>query len=167
MPLPALKLVARKNDSTINDVIVSLASGAMREYCKRHKPDQLGNLNGIKAIIPVSLRSLKIKDKIKLDNQVSCVFLEIPAEEEDIMKRLKKTKMRMDSLKASPDVLVTYVSCCGSYPILNGALQLARLPWPSFKPLIQNNSPSSTLRRTRFPSIPAPSCKSHGTISAH
>ena len=165
MPLPALKLVARKNDSTINDVIVSLASGAMREYCKRHKPDQLGNLSGIKAIIPVSLRSLKIKDKIKLDNQVSCVFLKIPAEEEDIMKRLKQTKLRMDSLKASPDVLVTYVSCFSSYTILNGAFEL--FPWPSFNPLIQNNSPSSTLRRTRFPSIPAPSCKSRGTISVH
>ena len=112
MPLPALKLVAKKNDSTINDVIVSLASGAMREYARLHKPEQLQHLKGIKAIIPVSLRSLKIKEKIKLDNQVSCVFLEMPAEEDDIMKRLKKTKARMDNLKASPDVLVTYVRSC-------------------------------------------------------
>ena len=122
MPLPALKLVARKNSSTINDVIVSLASGAIREYARIHNPEQLDSLKGIKAIIPVSLRSLKIKEKITLDNQVSCVFLEMPAEEEDIMQRLKKTKARMDNLKSSPDVLVTYVRSFVYHILINARL---------------------------------------------
>ena len=44
-----------------------------------------------------------------MDNRVSTVFLTLPTSESSSVKRLKKTKERMDALKMSPLVFIVYM----------------------------------------------------------
>ena len=89
--------------ATVNDVILACAAGALRRFMiqKGQKPRDL------KVIVPVSLRKIRTK-KVVLDNRVSAVFLHLPISQADPVRRLKKLKARMDSLKRSPQAFVIY-----------------------------------------------------------
>jgi len=103
MSLSEVTVVAKKVKGTINDVLASVAAGAIARYIevvegKRFHKD-------IKCICPYSVRSWP--ERFDLNNRVGAIFVSLPTHCDEPLKRLKLTKKRMDQLKNSAWVPVT------------------------------------------------------------
>jgi diacylglycerol O-acyltransferase / wax synthase len=101
--LPELKKIARYRHATVNDVLMSIASGAMRRYMdlKNNRPKR-----NVRAFIMVNLRGRTIDQD--LGNKFGLVFLKIPLDQAEPLGRLDAIKRGMDSLKASAEYAATY-----------------------------------------------------------
>lgn len=114
IPLEQVKLVGRMIGGTINDVLLTATSGALRRYLQG-RGDQVDGLD-IRAVVPVNLRPLN--GPIELGNHFGLVFLSLPVGIEDIFERLHELKRRMDVIKSSPEALVVFgvLSAMGATP---------------------------------------------------
>ncbi len=98
-PLDELRAVKDRFDTSLNDVVLAVAAGALRRYTERrgHAAERL------KALVPVNVRD-PTADPDELGNQLSSMWIELPCEEPDPLRRLKaihaSTKMRKDSRRA-------------------------------------------------------------------
>jgi diacylglycerol O-acyltransferase len=103
--LDAIKAVGHSiRDATINDVLISTVTGAMRSYLKsRNYPVNTLDLN---VLVPVNIR--KPGTEVELGNKFSLIFLTLPVYIEDPVLRLKEVKRRMDDLKKAPDAAVNF-----------------------------------------------------------
>ena len=102
--LSEIKKIAQSKQATINDVMMAVASGAIRGYMDLHKDDRKRN---IRAFILVNLRGLSIDDE--LGNKFGIVFLDLPLDREQPLDRLEGVKKGMDILKASAEYAATYL----------------------------------------------------------
>jgi len=89
---------------TVNDVLMSAIAGAIRSYMQEHT-ECVEELT-IHATVPVNLRQPQNFDK--LGNQMGAVFLSLPIEIEDPVKRLNVIKERMDQNKQSIEAPVIF-----------------------------------------------------------
>jgi diacylglycerol O-acyltransferase len=92
-PLDDLKQVKGRFDTTINDVVLAATSGGVRRFLQRHgeRPERL------KTMVPVSLREV---DKAgDLGNRISFVFVDLPCDEPDPVRRLLDIHMSMSERK--------------------------------------------------------------------
>jgi len=81
-PLSDLKRIKGRFGTTVNDVLLSAVSGAMREFLKlRDEP-----VVKLKAMVPVSVRGENGGGA--LGNQISFVFVDLPCDEPDPLQRL-------------------------------------------------------------------------------
>ncbi len=105
VPLETIKRVGRAiQGATINDVLISSVSGAMRRYLEtRNYPV---NKLDLRVLVPVNIR--KPGTEVDLGNKFSLVFLPLPVYIEDPVIRLKEVKRRMDALKGSSDAAVIF-----------------------------------------------------------
>jgi len=105
IPLDSIKSVGRSiRDATINDVLISSVTGAMRRYLKsRNYPVNTLDLN---VLVPVNIR--KPGTEVELGNKFSLIFLTLPVYIEDAVLRLKEVKRRMDDIKNSADAMVNF-----------------------------------------------------------
>ena len=105
IPLESVKKVGGAiHGATINDVLISTVTGAMRRYLKsRNYPVNELDLN---VLVPVNIR--KPGTEVELGNKFSLIFLALPVYIEDAVLRLKEVKRRMDDLKKAPDVMVNF-----------------------------------------------------------
>ncbi|MFZ2359726.1 MAG: wax ester/triacylglycerol synthase family O-acyltransferase [Anaerolineae bacterium] len=104
IPLDEVKLIGRAVGGTVNDVLMSAATGAMRRYMlSRSEPVQ--DLN-FRAVIPFNLR--KPSRRIELGNKFGLVFLSLPIGIADPVDRLRELKQRMDALKDTSEPIVTF-----------------------------------------------------------
>jgi WS/DGAT/MGAT family acyltransferase len=110
LPLEDVKRLGKDHAATINDVLLSGVTGALRRYL-------LGRVGvveealDIRAVIPVNLRPDEEVDA--LGNRFGLVFLALPVGVPDRWQRLSLLKQRMDDLKGSSEAVVTYA-------VLNG-----------------------------------------------
>lgn len=115
IPLETIKRVGHAiHGATINDVLISSVSGAMRRYLEtRNYPV---NKLDLRVLVPVNIR--KPGTETELGNKFSLVFLPLPVYIEDPVLRLQEVKRRMDRLKTSPDAVVifTLLSVVGVLP---------------------------------------------------
>ena len=115
IPLDSLKSIGHAiRDATVNDVLISLITGAMRRYLKsRNYPVNTLDLN---VLVPVNIR--KPGTEVELGNKFSLIFLTLPVYIEDAVLRLKEVKRRMDALKNSADAMVNFglLSAVGFMP---------------------------------------------------
>lgn len=110
LPLEDVKQLGKDNNATINDVLLSGVTGALRRYLL-HRQGVVEDELDIRAVIPVNLRP---DDEVEaLGNKFGLVFLALPVGVPDRWDRLKILKERMDGLKDSSEAIVTYA-------ILNG-----------------------------------------------
>jgi diacylglycerol O-acyltransferase len=82
--------------STVNDVILSVAAGALRRYLERRGnpvPDYLV------ALVPVSIR--RPNEKGELGNRISTIMVRLPLHEPDPRKRLEMLRDETKRLKES------------------------------------------------------------------
>jgi diacylglycerol O-acyltransferase / wax synthase len=82
--------------STVNDVILSVAAGALRRYLERRGdpvPDYLV------ALVPVSIR--RPNEKGELGNRISTIMVRLPLAEPDPRKRLEQLRDETKRLKES------------------------------------------------------------------
>jgi WS/DGAT/MGAT family acyltransferase len=99
-----VKEVGRTMGGTINDVLLSSVTGALRRYLEeRGEPVQ--GLN-IRALVPVNLRP--DEELGGLGNRFGLVFLSLPIGVSDPIKRLIVLKRRMDAIKNSPEAVVAF-----------------------------------------------------------
>jgi WS/DGAT/MGAT family acyltransferase len=102
--VPEVKKVANIRQATINDVMMAVASGAMRRYMALHQDNRTHN---IRAFILVNMRGRSYDEE--LGNKFGLVFLGLPLDKEQPLERLDAIKRGMDSLKASAEYAATYL----------------------------------------------------------
>ena len=141
LPLALLDERARAAGVTLNDLLMSAVSGALRRYLEgRHAwHDGLE----VRAMLPVNLRG---GNGHGLGNRFGLVYLPLPLGERDAGARLGELKRRMDEVKSSPDAVV-------AFGVL-GFLGLATLAVERFG--IELFTRKSTLLATNVPGPPTP-----------
>jgi WS/DGAT/MGAT family acyltransferase len=97
LPLEEVKAVGKALGCSINDVLLSMAAGALRDYLIG-KGDPVDGLE-IRAIVPVNLRPPG--DARGLGNQFGLVFLALPIGMDHPLERLYEVRRRMLALKGS------------------------------------------------------------------
>jgi diacylglycerol O-acyltransferase len=98
-----VKLIGRRYDAKVNDVLVAAMTGALRSYLKGRGVDV--NHTTVRALVPVDLRP---PERIgQLGNEFGLVLLDLAVTKARADHRLALTKARMDALKGSPEPLAT------------------------------------------------------------
>ncbi len=97
IPLDDIKTIGRRLDGTVNDVMLSTMTGALRRYLQdqREPPSDAD----VSALVPVSLRPEGTEEE--LGNRIGIVFLRLPIELVDPVDRLRELKRRMNDHKHS------------------------------------------------------------------
>lgn len=104
IPLDDIKALGRRLGATINDVLLSAVSGALRLHLEERGLPAEDGLT-VRAVVPVNLRP---PGDTSLGNRFGLVFLPLPLGTADPLERLRKLKERMDEIKRSPEAGVTY-----------------------------------------------------------
>jgi WS/DGAT/MGAT family acyltransferase len=104
LPLDEVKNIGKAYGGTVNDVLLSMVTGALRRYIQyRGEKIDRGDIRGF---IPVNLRPVKLDDE--LGNQFGLLFLKLPLSTADPVQRLHKLKFHMDNLKSSTEALAAF-----------------------------------------------------------
>ncbi|WP_223642447.1 WS/DGAT domain-containing protein [Corallococcus sp. EGB] len=103
IPLERVKAVGRTLGGTVNDVLLTAVTGALRRYLAAH--DAL--LEDVHALVPVNLRPLDAPVPRELGNRFGVVFLRLPVHLAEPRRRLREVARRMEHLKRSPEAVLT------------------------------------------------------------
>ena len=99
----ALSNIKRLKDATggtVNDVVMAVCAGALREYLLRHDalPDE-----PLRAMVPVSIRTGMEEDP--WTNRVSSIVAELPTDCDDPLERVARCKEAMEVAKRQLDLV--------------------------------------------------------------
>ena len=126
LSLEQVKFVSKAFNSSINDVLLSAITGALRRYIL--EIDQDFDFSMMHSLIPIDMRrptriaqaGLLMDEIIDLSNgnHVGAALLQLPLHIDNPLDRLAIIHKSMDSLKASGEGLVTYwfMSALGALP---------------------------------------------------
>jgi diacylglycerol O-acyltransferase len=104
IPLGDVKACSKRLGTTINDLLLTAVSGALRTYMLG-RGDVASGL-AIRAVVPVNLRT---GDELEqLGNRFGLVFLALPVGTDGPLARLRALKDEMDALKDSPQAVVAF-----------------------------------------------------------
>lgn len=142
--LAAVRAVRHLTDATVNDVVLELCAGALRDYLVVHGEDVADRT--LTAMVPVSRRHNGERGTA-LGNQVSLIVIDLPIGVDDPAERLARIHTETNELKASglADGVEAMVSAAGELTML--AAPLARVLTRSFP---------MNLVITNIPGPPAP-----------
>src|SRR5258708_6479866 len=114
LPLDEVKAIGKALGCSINDVLLSMAAGALRHYLI-DKGDPVGGLE-IRAIVPANLRPLEQGGDLR--NHFGMAFLDVPIAIEHPLERLYEVRRRMQALKGSyqPVIALALLSAVGYGP---------------------------------------------------
>lgn len=93
-PLEDLKLIKRSFGATVNDVLLAACAGAMRRRLRARGEE----LEPLKAMVPVDMRGQSGRG---LGNRISFVFCDLPCDEPDPVRRLRRVQEQMAARKHS------------------------------------------------------------------
>lgn len=102
--LAEVKRIGKTLGATVNDVLTSALTGALRDYMLT-VDDDLG-AGDLRAMVPVNLRPTDAP--VELGNQFGLGYLSLPISIIDPLQRLYEVKRRMNKLKRSPEANITY-----------------------------------------------------------
>lgn len=113
LPLDEVKAVANALDCTVNDVLVSTAAGALRDYLAGQGERVEGA--DVRAIVPVNLRGEGAGPE--LGNRFGLVFLDLPLVDHPL-ERLYEVHRRMAALRGSrqPAIALALLAAVGLGP---------------------------------------------------
>jgi diacylglycerol O-acyltransferase len=94
-PLGDLKQVKERFRTTVNDVVLAASSGAVRRFLQQRGEVPVR----LKTMVPVSLRESGREED--LGNDISFLFVELPCDEPDPVRRLLDIHMTMSDRKRS------------------------------------------------------------------
>ena len=103
-PVEEIKRIARLSGATVNDVLVGAVTGAMTEYVIHHGDEP----RDVTTMVPVNLRPPGKPLPRELGNRFALVMLPLPSATRAPLERLAETKRRMDSIKHSPEAVITF-----------------------------------------------------------
>jgi diacylglycerol O-acyltransferase len=103
-PLERVKAAAHRADATVNDILVTALTGALRRYLgERHDlPTELH------AMVPFNLRPLDQPVPRELGNDFGLIILALPVGIEDPRLRLREVQARMADIKTSDEGPISY-----------------------------------------------------------
>ncbi len=101
--LAEVKRIARANDATVNDVVLTVMSGALHRYLA----DRDAMVDDIAMMIPVNLRRPGRPLPRNLGNRIGLLPLKLPVASDDPRERLAILHDRMQELKDSPAPVVS------------------------------------------------------------
>lgn len=104
LPLKDIKAIKNVTGGTVNDVLVSAMTGALRQYLVA-KGQDVEDLN-FRAAVPVNIR--KPEEMTQLGNKFGIVFLSLPVGIADPLDRLTEVRKRMLALKNSPEAIAAF-----------------------------------------------------------
>jgi WS/DGAT/MGAT family acyltransferase len=108
MNLDTIKSIGHSRGATVNDVLLSAMTGALRRFlAEAGEPvDEFT----IRAIIPVNLRPVHSIEEMddSMGNRFGLVFLDLPIHEKTIESRFRGLKERMDAMKGTPEAFVAF-----------------------------------------------------------
>ena len=99
--LEMVKAIGRALGATVNDVLVTVAAGALRRYMLER-----GGPVDVRAMVPINLRNPGAD--LELGNQFALLYLDLPVETAAPLERLRNVKRQMDLMKSSPEPLIVY-----------------------------------------------------------
>ncbi len=102
--LDEVKRIGKIAGATVNDVLLAVATGAMRRYLIGRGDRVEGE--DIHAVLPVNLRPEE--ELGELGNRFGLVFVALPVGLNDPLKRLATVRRRMNRLKRSPEAGVVF-----------------------------------------------------------
>jgi WS/DGAT/MGAT family acyltransferase len=102
--LAEIKAIGQVTKSTINDILLTTVTGALRRYLQ-HRGEKADGLN-IRAVVPVNLRPLN--ETPELGNRFGLVYLALPIGIENPLDRLIELQERMDAIKGSTEAVVAF-----------------------------------------------------------
>jgi len=105
LPLADVKAVSKAYGCTVNDVLISAVTGALRCYMTE-QGEAPGPGAEIRATVPVNLRPLE--HSRELGNHFGVVFLSMPIGESNPIARLYEVQKRMNELKSSKQAAVAF-----------------------------------------------------------
>jgi diacylglycerol O-acyltransferase / wax synthase len=91
-PLEDLKRIGRPLGASVNDVLLAASAGGMRRFMHRHDRDPVP----LKTMVPVNVREGETSD---LGNRISFVFVDLPCDEPDPLRRLQNVRLEMSERK--------------------------------------------------------------------
>jgi WS/DGAT/MGAT family acyltransferase len=95
-----IKALKEATGCTVNDVVMAICSGALREYLLRH--DALPEAP-LRAMVPVSIRTGEEEDP--WTNRVGAIIADLPTNCDDPIERLRRCHEAMQEAKLQMDVL--------------------------------------------------------------
>jgi WS/DGAT/MGAT family acyltransferase len=104
IPLKDVKTIGRRMEGTVNDVLLTAMTGALRRYMQG-RGEPVDGVN-FRAVVPVNLRPPDAEPT--LGNKFGLVFLSLPIGIADPIDRLRELKQRMDGLKGTPEAVVAF-----------------------------------------------------------
>jgi diacylglycerol O-acyltransferase / wax synthase len=138
--LADVKAIGRTNGTTVNDVLCTAVTGALRTYLEHR--DSL--VDDVRALVPFNLRPLDEPLPRELGNRFGIVALSLPVGIADRGERLAEVRRRMQRIKASPEGAVIFglISVTGMTPVQiekvlvdfllsKGSLVLTNVPGPT------------------------------------
>ncbi len=99
VPLEDIKAIGHATGTTVNDVVVTAITGALRRYLERRH----SGVEEIRAVIPFNLRPLDQPLPPELGNRFGLVDLRLPLALTDPKERLAEVHRRMEEIKRSPE----------------------------------------------------------------
>ena len=91
-PLEDLKRIGRPLGASVNDVLLAVSAGGMRNFMRSHDRDPAP----LKTMVPVSVRE---GDASEFGNRISFVFVDLPCDEPDPLRRLQNVRLEMTERK--------------------------------------------------------------------
>ena len=144
-----VKAISQRMGGTINDILLSAITGALRRYLEG-RGEPVDGLD-IRTLVPVNLRPKGELDQ--LGNRFGLVFLSLPIGIRDPVKRLMMLKRRMDAIKTSREavVAISILGFIGMTPVqieriittifgMKGTAVMTNVPGPN-KPLYLAGQP--------------------------
>lgn len=98
--LANIKQLKDATGGTVNDVVMAICAGALREYLLRH--DALPD-SPLRAMVPVSIRTGDEVDP--WTNRVSSIFAELPTDSDDPVERVARCRQAMADAKHQLDLV--------------------------------------------------------------
>jgi len=103
-PLDDVKRIAKLSGATVNDVLVGAITGAVTEYLLHHGDEP----RDVTTMVPINLRPPGVPLPRELGNRFALVMLPLPSATRAPLARLAEVKRRMDSIKRSPEAVITF-----------------------------------------------------------
>jgi WS/DGAT/MGAT family acyltransferase len=104
VPVEAVKAAGAATGSTVNDLMLTAITSALRRYLLEH--DALAS--EVIVIVPVNLRPASASLPAGLGNEFGLVFVRLPTGEIDQGRRRARVKAQMDQIKGSREGIFVY-----------------------------------------------------------
>ena len=139
IPIPEVGAIREACGGTLNDVVLTVVTLAVRRYSELHGTAVKGRL--LRLMVPVNLR--REENHAGLGNRVSMLPVSVPLDIRDPLRLLEAIRVRTDALKHArvADLIHLFVTWMGTTPVPLQALLgplAALLPVPPFNMVCTN-----------------------------